>query len=255
MYLSAFFSICFLFAGTFVYCNGEECVDKLPECATYTRSSCDPPNVVRAHQYCPAICGYCHKQCEDRISDCHRHGISVCLSHDDTWAKENCAAFCGFCGPDVKCRYSDWEDLGPCPCKNGLKTQVRTFIFVKNGTYQAEDCGKDLVKITFCTTDSCSTSSVLVTQKVPVPAVVTEKTSVHEPVVQTHYETHYEHPHVDPDVIAGVAAAGTAVAGGFALGSLLTGMLPLLAFGKRAPNDDKKAVEDLLESVLNAQGH
>lgn len=100
-----------------------------------------------------------------------------------------------------------------------------------------------------------STSSVLVTQKVPVPAVVTEKTSVHEPVVQTHYETHYEHPHVDPDVIAGVAAAGTAVAGGFALGSLLTGMLPLLAFGKRAPNDDKKAVEDLLESVLKAQGH
>lgn len=100
-----------------------------------------------------------------------------------------------------------------------------------------------------------STSSVLVTQKVPVPAVVTEKTSVYEPVVQTHYETHYEHPHVDPDVIAGVAAAGTAVAGGFALGSLLTGMLPLLAFGKRAPNDDKKAVEDLLESVLKAQGH
>lgn len=56
---------------------------------------------------------------------------------------------------DVKCRYSDWEDLGPCPCKNGLKTQVRTFIFVQNGTYQAEDCGKDLVKITLCTTDSC----------------------------------------------------------------------------------------------------
>lgn len=100
-----------------------------------------------------------------------------------------------------------------------------------------------------------STSSVLETQKVPVPAVVTEKTSVHEPVVQTHYETHYERPHVDPDVIAGVATAGTAVAGGFALGSLLTGMLPLLAFGKRAPNDDKKVVEDLLESVLKAQGH
>lgn len=99
-----------------------------------------------------------------------------------------------------------------------------------------------------------STSSVLVTQKVPVPAVVTEKTSVHEPVVQTHYETHYGHPHVDPDVIAGVAAAGTAVAGGFALGSLLMGMLPL-ALGKRAPNDDTKALEDLLESVLKAQGH
>lgn len=29
----------------------------------------------------------------------------------------------------------------------------------------------------------------------------------------------------------------------------------LLAFGKRASNDDKKAVEDLLESVLKAQGH
>lgn len=102
---------------------------------------------------------------------------------------------------------------------------------------------------------SGSTSSVLVTQKVPVPAVVTEKTPVHEPVIQTHYETHYEHPHVDPEVIAGVAAAGTVVAGGFALGSLLTGMLPLLALGKRAPNDDTQAVEDLLESVLKAQGH
>lgn len=56
---------------------------------------------------------------------------------------------------DVKCRYSNWVDLGLCPCKNGQKIQVRAFTFVQNGTHEAKDCGKELVKITLCRTDSC----------------------------------------------------------------------------------------------------
>lgn len=46
-----------------------------------------------------------------------------------------------------------------------------------------------------------NTSSVLVTYKEPVPTAVTEKTPVHEPVDQKHYE----HPHIGPKVVAGVA--------------------------------------------------
>lgn len=52
-----------------------------------------------------------------------------------------------------------------------------------------------------------------------------------------------------------MAAAGTSVAGGFALGSLLTRILPPLALEKLAPDDDANAVEDLLGSFLKAQGH
>lgn len=55
--------------------------------------------------------------------------------------------------------------------------------------------------------------------------------------------------------VTGVAAAGTSVAGGFALGSLLTRILPPLALEKLAPDDDANAVEDLLGSFLKAQGH
>lgn len=60
---------------------------------------------------------------------------------------------------------------------------------------------------------------------------------------------------IDPKVVTGVAAAGTSVAGGFALGSLLTRILPPLALEKLAPDDDANAVEDLLGSFLKAQGH
>lgn len=35
-------------------------------------------------------------------------------------------------------------------------------------------------------------------------AVVTEKTPVHQPVVQIYYDTYYEHLHRDQDVFAGV---------------------------------------------------
>lgn len=66
---------------------------------------------------------------------------------------------------------------------------------------------------------------------------------------------HYKHPHIDPEVVTGVAAAGTSVAGGFALGSLLTRILPPLALEKLAPDDDANAVEDRLGSFLKAQGH
>lgn len=57
---------------------------------------------------------------------------------------------------------------------------------------------------------------------------------------------HYKHPNIDQEVVTGVAAAGTLVAGGFALGSLLTRILPPLALEKLAPDDDANAVEDLL---------
>ena len=83
--------------------------------------------------------------------------------------------------------------------------------------------------------------------KVPVPAV----------------DTSHEHGHsgplidVDPiHVVAGVATAGTAALGGIALGTLLTEMLPVLAFGffgKRDINEHQKDFEEIVKSILENQ--
>ena len=59
--------------------------------------------------------------------------------------------------------------------------------------------------------------------------------------------------HVDPDVVAGVASVAAVSAGTIAIGSMLTSLLPLLAFGKRDVNYDAKAFEDAIQAILKAE--
>ena len=42
-------------------CHGNTCVDKLPDCAEYTKSACQEPYVSWAYHNCPAFCGFCRK--------------------------------------------------------------------------------------------------------------------------------------------------------------------------------------------------
>lgn len=59
--------------------------------------------------------------------------------------------------------------------------------------------------------------------------------------------------HVDPEVVAGVASVAAVSAGTIAIGSMLTSLLPLLAFGKRDVNYDAKAFEDAIQAILKAE--
>lgn len=48
--------------GSIICATGEEaCVDKLPDCASYTTRSCKPPYVQWAYKNCPSSCGFCRK--------------------------------------------------------------------------------------------------------------------------------------------------------------------------------------------------
>lgn len=48
--------------GSIICATGEEaCVDKLPDCASYTTRSCKPPYVQWAYKNCPYFCGFCRK--------------------------------------------------------------------------------------------------------------------------------------------------------------------------------------------------
>lgn len=61
---------------------------------------------------------------------------------------------------------------------------------------------------------------------------------------------------VDPDTVKDVAAAGAAAAGGVAIGALfaeLLPMLPLFAFGKRDANEQTRAFEDFVNTVMKVQ--
>lgn len=95
--------------------------------------------------------------------------------------------------------------------------------------------------------------------KVPVTEtlIVTDKTHVQEPVVDTGVLDHHGPLiHVDPDTVKDVAIAGAAVAGGVALGTLfaeLLPMLPLFAFGKRDVTEQTRAFEDFVNTVMKAQ--
>lgn len=57
------------------------------------------------------------------------------------------------------------------------------------------------------------------------PNVVTTVLWSVDIVIHNVVQRHYEHPCIGPGVVIGVAAAGTAVAGDFALGSILTRLL------------------------------
>uniref|UniRef100_K1RBT6 Uncharacterized protein n=1 Tax=Magallana gigas TaxID=29159 RepID=K1RBT6_MAGGI len=153
-------------SGCVTFCQCDACVDKLPDCGEYTKSSCKAPYV--------------------------------------NWAYNNCKAYCGFC--HLKCVYSPWLDLTPCSpvCGRGKKVQVRTVALVKPGTIKP--------------------TAVV---KVPVTEmlIVTDKTHVQEPVVDTGVLDHHGPLiHVDPDTVKDVAiagaATGVAAAGGVALGTL-----------------------------------
>lgn len=99
--------------------------------------------------------------------------------------------------------------------------------------------------------------------KVPVTEmlIVTDKTHVQEPVVDTGVLDHHGPLiHVDPDTVKDVAiagaATGVAAAGGVALGTLfaeLLPMLPLFAFGKRDVTEQTRDFEDFVNTVMKAQ--
>uniref|UniRef100_A0A8W8MHU1 ShKT domain-containing protein n=1 Tax=Magallana gigas TaxID=29159 RepID=A0A8W8MHU1_MAGGI len=212
-----------LAAGCVTFCQCDACVDKLPDCGEYTKSSCKAPYVNWAYNNCKAYCGFCHTECHDKRSDCHEYGKQVCQSPYIPWAKENCEQYCGFCGHDLKCVYSPWLDLTPCSpvCGRGKKVQV----------------------------------------PVTETLIVTDKTHVQEPVVDTGVLDHHGPLiHVDPDTVKDVAiagaATGVAAAGGVALGTLfaeLLPMLPLFAFGKRYVTEQTRDFEDFVNTVMKAQ--
>ena len=96
--------------------------------------------------------------------------------------------------------------------------------------------------------------------KLPVPVPVPQKVISHVDV-PTHTEVSSSGSsgssgsgfHVDPDVVAGVASVAAVSAGTIAIGSMLTSLLPLLAFGKRDVNYDAKAFEDAIQAILKAE--
>ena len=96
--------------------------------------------------------------------------------------------------------------------------------------------------------------------KLPVPVPVPQKVNSHVDV-PTHTEVSSSGSsgssgsgfHVDPDVVAGVASVAAVSAGTIAIGSMLTSLLPLLAFGKRDVNYDAKAFEDAIQAILKAE--
>lgn len=96
--------------------------------------------------------------------------------------------------------------------------------------------------------------------KLPVTVTVPQKVNSHVDV-PTHTEVSSSGSsgssgsgfHVDPDVVAGVASVAAVSAGTIAIGSMLTSLLPLLAFGKRDVNYDAKAFEDAIQAILKAE--
>ena len=99
--------------------------------------------------------------------------------------------------------------------------------------------------------------------KLPVPVPVPQKVNSHVNVL-THTDVSSSGSsgsfsssgsgfHVDPEVVAGVASVAAVSAGTVALGSMLTSLLPLLAFGKRDVNYDAKAFEDAIQAILKAE--
>lgn len=96
--------------------------------------------------------------------------------------------------------------------------------------------------------------------KLPVPVTVPQKVNSHVDV-PTHTEVSSSGSsgssgsgfHVDPEVVAGVASVAAVSAGTIAIGSMLTSLLPLLAFGKRDVNYDAKAFEDAIQAILQAE--
>ena len=96
--------------------------------------------------------------------------------------------------------------------------------------------------------------------KLPVPVPVPQKVNSHVNVL-THTDVSSSGSfsssgsgfHVDPEVVAGVASVAAVSAGTIAIGSMLTSLLPLLAFGKRDVNYDAKAFEDAIQAILKAE--
>lgn len=96
--------------------------------------------------------------------------------------------------------------------------------------------------------------------KLPVLVTVPQKVNSHVDV-PTHTEVSSSGSsgssgsgfHVDPEVVAGVASVAAVSAGTIAIGSMLTSLLPLLAFGKRDVNYDAKAFEDAIQAILQAE--
>ncbi|XP_048750431.1 uncharacterized protein LOC125662312 [Ostrea edulis] len=148
-------------AGFFKLCCCDACVDKLPDCADYTRGACKPPYLNWALQHCAAYCGLCRKQCVNTRSDCREYGKSACLPLYERWARENCAEYCGYCSSNPKCLFSPWMDLKPCSesCGGGRTIQVRTLLIVPDGTPLAKDCDGDLIRNKSCNIKPCTTQN------------------------------------------------------------------------------------------------
>lgn len=51
----------FVYEGCVTICQCDTCVDTLPDCAEYTKSSCTAPYVNWAYSNCKAYCGFCRK--------------------------------------------------------------------------------------------------------------------------------------------------------------------------------------------------
>lgn len=59
--------------------------------------------------------------------------------------------------PEAQCVYSDWMTVSDCSvtCGSGYKTEVRSFLKVKDKTPGSKDCKEDLERYTKCELDSC----------------------------------------------------------------------------------------------------
>ncbi|XP_061190034.1 spondin-1-like [Saccostrea echinata] len=141
-------------------CFCDTCVDILPDCREYTRTACEAPYRLWAYQNCAAYCGFCRKPCEDVISDCDEYGSSACKAPYVSWAISNCAKYCGFCEQNkqkAQCSYSDWMTVSDCSvtCGSGYKTEVRSFLKVKEKTPGSKDCKEELERYTKCELDPC----------------------------------------------------------------------------------------------------
>nr|XP_022309755.1 spondin-1-like [Crassostrea virginica] len=149
-----------MLASYLVCCYGDQCMDVLPDCREYTLTACELPYRNWAYHNCAAYCGFCRKPCDDVISDCVEYGAGACKAPYVSWAISNCAKTCGFCDlskEKAQCVYSDWMTVSDCSvtCGSGYKTEVRSFLKVKDKTPGSKDCKEDLERYTKCELSPC----------------------------------------------------------------------------------------------------